>query len=160
VGVGFALNILVISLNGGMPVGDHALRTASGSRYQETLHDLVATGGAKHHLQRPSDKLVPLTDVIPVGPPVRNVFSVGDLVALGGVAWVMAETTKGPPGKHRARARRGRRAASSRFRPGRRVATSSARRGGEPASAQPPSGDPQAEQPDLVGSPAPIGESA
>jgi uncharacterized protein DUF5317 len=138
VGVGFALNILVISLNGGMPVGDHALRTASGSRYQETLHDLVATGGAKHHLQRPSDKLVPLTDVIPLGPPVRNVFSVGDLVALGGVAWVMAETTKGPPGKHRARARRG----------------------GERASAQPPSEDPQAEQPDLVGSPAPIGESA
>jgi Family of unknown function (DUF5317) len=103
VAAGFALNILVISLNGGMPVGDHALRVAYGSGYPATLQALVKSGGAKHHLQRPSDVLTPLSDVIPVGKPVGNVFSVGDMIALFGVAWVMAEATKGPPGRHRMR---------------------------------------------------------
>jgi hypothetical protein len=103
VAAGFALNLLVISLNGGMPVDDHALRVAYGSNYQSTLHSLLTSGGAKHHLQRPSDALTPLSDVIPIGKPVGNVFSVGDMVALFGVAWVMAEATKGPPGKHRVR---------------------------------------------------------
>jgi hypothetical protein len=103
VAAGFALNLLVITLNGGMPVDDHALRVAYGSEYQATLHSLVASGGAKHHLQRPSDVVTPLSDVIPVGRPVGNVFSVGDMVALFGVVLVMAGATKGPPGKHRVR---------------------------------------------------------
>ena len=101
VAAGFALNLLVISLNGGMPVDDHALRVAYGSDYQATFNSLVASGGAKHHLQRPTDVLTPLSDVIPVPKPVGNVFSVGDMVALFGVVLVMAGATKGPPGKHR-----------------------------------------------------------
>jgi hypothetical protein len=100
---GFALNLLVISLNGGMPVDDHALRAAYGSGYRSTLSSLVTSGGAKHHLQRHSDVLTPLSDVIPVGKPVGNVFSPGDMVALFGVVLVMAQATKGPPGKHRVR---------------------------------------------------------
>jgi len=104
VAAGFALNILVIALNGGMPVNDHALREAYGSSYQGTRTSLLSTGGAKHHLARADDLLLPLSDVIPVGSPVHNVFSVGDMVAIFGVAWALAEATKGPPGKHRVRA--------------------------------------------------------
>lgn len=101
VGLGFALNILVIGVNGGMPVSERALRQAYGPGYQETLRHLVSGGKAKHHLARSDDVLLPLSDVIPVGGPVRNVFSLGDLIALLGVAWVLAEATKMPAGKHR-----------------------------------------------------------
>ena len=104
---GFALNMLVISINGGMPVSDQALREAYGGGYRTTLRDLTRHGGAKHHLERPDDVLTPLADVIPIGPPVRKVFSVGDLVALAGMAWVVGAATQGSTGKHRRRAARG-----------------------------------------------------
>ena len=97
---GFALNVAVIAINGGMPVNDHALHIAYGSGYAATAHELRASGGAKHHLQRPDDDLIVLTDVIPEGVPVHNVFSAGDMIALVGVALVMAEATRGPRGRH------------------------------------------------------------
>ena len=102
VGVGFALNLLVISLNGGMPVNTHALRQASGPGYSAAVTRLVQNGGAKHHLARSNDMLDQLSDVLPVGRPVRNVFSVGDVVAMAGIAWVLAGATRGPSGRHRA----------------------------------------------------------
>jgi hypothetical protein len=92
--VGFALNLLVISVNGGMPVRDEALREANGARYLESRQDLEQHGGAKHHLERPDDMLMPLADVIPIGAPVRQVFSVGDFVFMAGVAWVLAAGMK------------------------------------------------------------------
>lgn len=95
IGLAFLLNVLVISVNGGMPVSDQALRRAYGPGYRETLEDLQRLGGAKHHLERPEDVLVPLADVIPIGAPVRQVFSVGDLVLLAGIVWVLAGATKG-----------------------------------------------------------------
>jgi hypothetical protein len=101
VGVGFALNLLVISLNGGMPVNAHALEEASGSGYGAAVIRLDRNGGAKHHLARTDDVLVQLSDVIQVGWPVRNVFSAGDIVAMGGIAWVLAGATRGPTGRHR-----------------------------------------------------------
>lgn len=94
IAVGFALNLLVIAVNGGMPVSGGALRQAYGPRYLETRQDLLEHGGAKHHLERPDDVLMPLADVIPIGPPVRQVFSIGDLVFMAGVAWVLAAATK------------------------------------------------------------------
>lgn len=105
IAVGFALNLLVISVNGGMPVSDRALRQAFGPAYPEAKQDLLLRGGAKHHLQRPDDVLVPLADVIPIGPPVRQVFSVGDLLFMAGVVWVLAAATRGV-GSGRARVRR------------------------------------------------------
>jgi hypothetical protein len=101
VAAGFALNLLVISVNGGMPVNADALRDASGPKYLAAVRRLDRIGGAKHHLARPGDRLTALSDVIPVGSPVRNVFSVGDLVAMVGIMWVLAGATKGPPGRHR-----------------------------------------------------------
>ena len=90
VAVGFALNALVISLNGGMPVSDHALHVASGPYYQETRERLTEHGGEKHHLRRRGDVLVDLTDVIPIGSPVRQVLSAGDVLWLIGTSWVIA----------------------------------------------------------------------
>ncbi len=99
--VGLLLNIFVIALNRGMPVSDEALRKAYGPDYRDTRRELVESGGTKHHLARPDDLLLPLADVIPIGAPVRNVFSVGDLVSYFGVAWVLASATRGGGGKHR-----------------------------------------------------------
>ena len=101
VAVGFALNVLAISANGGMPVSSHALRVAYGSGYEATFQNLQLHGGPKHHLQRPDDVLLPITDVIPIGTPVHKVFSAGDLVSLLGITWVIAGATRGPVGKHR-----------------------------------------------------------
>ncbi len=106
VALGFGLNLLVILLNGGMPVGDHALHVAYGSRYQATVRDLAEHGSAKHHLARLDDVLLPLTDVIGIPAPVGTVFAVGDLISMVGVAWVLAAATEGPAGKHRRRPRR------------------------------------------------------
>jgi hypothetical protein len=104
VAVGIALNALVIALNGGMPVSDHAMRQAYGSDYQHIRRVLIEEGPPKHHLaDADHDVLLPLTDVIPVGPPVKNVFSAGDMVSLVGIVWVLAAATKGRGGKRRPR---------------------------------------------------------
>jgi hypothetical protein len=81
---GLALNFLVIAVNGGMPVTANAL-VASGQ--QGTLEDLVEHGGAKHHLATGADDLVVLADAIPLGAPVRQAVSVGDILAYSGAAW-------------------------------------------------------------------------
>jgi uncharacterized protein DUF5317 len=95
VALGFALNLLVISVNGGMPVSDHALHEAYGSGYADMKRALIENGGAKHHLAGPGDVLRPLSDVIPVGKPVRLVFSVGDLLFFAGVMWLLVAATRG-----------------------------------------------------------------
>jgi hypothetical protein len=101
IAVGFALNVIVIAVNGGMPVSRQALRQAYGADYPVILRDLELNGGAKHHMQRPDDDLIPLTDVIPLGSPVRLVLSVGDVLFFLGVTWVIAAATRGPRGRHR-----------------------------------------------------------
>ncbi|MGH2574057.1 MAG: DUF5317 domain-containing protein [Actinomycetota bacterium] len=104
IAVAFAVNVLVIAVNGGMPVRDSALRQAYGPAYSETRRELLERGGAKHHLERPDDDLMLLADVIPIGPPVRQVFSVGDLLFMGGVVWVLAATTaRGGSGRRAAK---------------------------------------------------------
>ena len=109
ISVGFVLNVLVISLNGGMPVSRQALADAYGPSSGTVVTELRSDGGAKHHLERPDDVLLPLTDVIALGAPVHLVMSVGDVLFFLGVTWVIAAATRGPPGRH----------ASSREPPGR-----------------------------------------
>ena len=77
---GLVLNILVIGVNGGMPVSASALETA-GSRAEG-----LGAGTAKHHLMGPDDKLTPLGDVIGIPPPVGAVISIGDVLLYAGVA--------------------------------------------------------------------------
>jgi hypothetical protein len=95
IAAGFALNALVISINGGMPVSDHALRVASGPYYAQTLRRLTVDGGEKHHLQRDDDVLVLIGDIIPLGAPVHQVLSAGDLLWLLGTTWVIARGMSG-----------------------------------------------------------------
>jgi hypothetical protein len=59
-------------------------------------HGVVAIeDGAKHHLMSGVDTLQPLGDVIPVPPPFRVVFSIGDLLLYGGMAWWCFAVTRG-----------------------------------------------------------------
>ncbi len=109
--VGLASNMLVIAVNGGMPVSRHALE-ASGQA--DVLQLLLKDEGAKHHLMTPADHLTQLGDVIPVGSPIKQVVSVGDVFVYAGLVWlivaVMRGRTRRPgrpreseryPGKHR-----------------------------------------------------------
>lgn len=84
--VGLWLNFTVIAVNQGMPVSREALVR---SDQRDTLTALVEEGGAKHHLTRPSDRLLFLADVIALGPPIRQAVSAGDLVVYAGVAWMV-----------------------------------------------------------------------
>jgi Family of unknown function (DUF5317) len=93
-GIGFAMNLLVIAVNAGMPVDNHALRAAYGPRYPALLRELRQHGGAKHHLERPSDRLTAIDDGIPIGTPVHLVYAPGDFVQLAGLAVVAFEATR------------------------------------------------------------------
>lgn len=92
---GLALNFLVIAVNGGMPVTADAL-AASGQ--QATLKDLVEHGGSKHHLATGADDLVVLADAIPLGAPIRQAVSVGDILAYSGAAWFLVRRMHRPGG--------------------------------------------------------------
>ena len=110
--VGLAMNMLVVGVNGGMPVDKGAL-IASGQK--SVLSELVHGGGSKHHLATHNDLLLPIADVIAIPPPIRQVVSAGDLVVYAGVVWLVVATMRGRPrdwipwsprdryrGKHRA----------------------------------------------------------
>jgi Family of unknown function (DUF5317) len=84
--IGVVLNFLVIAVNHGMPVGEHAI-VASGQ--QETLTALVSDAGVKHHLAGPNDELMFLGDVIAIPPPIGQIVSLGDLFTYLGVGWVV-----------------------------------------------------------------------
>jgi hypothetical protein len=91
--VGLALNVLVIAVNGGMPVSAAALDVAGAS-----AEGLGAGETAKHHLMGPGDKLTPLGDVIGIPPPVGAVVSVGDLFLYAGVAALVVTVMLGRSG--------------------------------------------------------------
>jgi len=145
ISVGFALNVLVISLNGGMPVSRQALQEAYGpGSFNTVVTDLEASGGAKHHLGRSDDVLVPLSDVIALGSPVHLVMSVGDVFFFLGVTWVIAAATRGPRGRHASA-----REPAGRHRPG----ATRERLGGRESPAP---RDPEPEHPSAVGGPPPL----
>jgi hypothetical protein len=83
---GLLMNFLVIGINSGMPVPAHALEA---SDQMGELDYLIEHGGAKHHLATDDDELMFLADVIPLGSPVRQAISGGDIVAYVGVGYVI-----------------------------------------------------------------------
>jgi hypothetical protein len=89
--IGIALNFTVIAVNEGMPVTRDAL-VASGQA--DTLAVLVHDGGAKHHLADRGDRLLFLGDVLPIRP-MERVASPGDLIAYGGVVWLVVAAMLG-----------------------------------------------------------------
>jgi hypothetical protein len=82
--VGLWMNFLVITVNEGMPVMRDAV-VASGQA--DTLEDLQLQDNPKHHLATEDDKLTLLSDLVGIGPPIRQVVSVGDLAAVAGITW-------------------------------------------------------------------------
>ncbi|HVF31789.1 MAG TPA: DUF5317 family protein [Acidimicrobiales bacterium] len=86
VGVGIAMNVLVIGVNGGMPVRDDAI-VAAGIVERGRIPSLDF--GAKRHLETDDDRLTFLGDIIPV-PVAEEVLSFGDLAMSVGVAAVLA----------------------------------------------------------------------
>jgi len=102
IAVGIGLNALVIALNGGMPVSDTALRAATidAAQYESALAKLEDQGSPKHHLATDDDVLRPLSDVVGLGPPIQQVYSLGDFLSLVGIVWLFVAATRGPPGRH------------------------------------------------------------
>lgn len=86
VSVGITLNLVVIAVNGGMPVRQDAI-VAAGIAEHEEVADLDF--GAKRHLETGDDRLMFLGDIVPV-PLAREVLSFGDLAMSVGVAAVLA----------------------------------------------------------------------
>lgn len=95
VATGIAMNLVVIAVNGGMPVRESALRSAGA--VGPGLPVEVDTE-SKHHLEGPSDRLVVLGDIIPVEP-LGEVVSFGDVVMAVGVADVVVNLLRRPGGR-------------------------------------------------------------
>ena len=85
VALGVGLNLVVIGVNGGMPVRPSAL-VAAGIADPEDVHHFDV--GGKRHVERPSDRLTAISDIIPV-PPLAEVMSFGDIVMNVGLADVI-----------------------------------------------------------------------
>lgn len=93
--LGVAMNLVVMTHNGGMPVRPAAV-VAAGLATPEEVATLDL--GTKRHLERPDDQLMVLADVLPV-PVVHEVLSFGDLVMSVGVASVLVNLLR-PRGRH------------------------------------------------------------
>ena len=98
VAVGIALNTVPIALNRGMPVDRDAIVAARIDKRERLAHIHL---DRKHHLERKSDKLMVLADIIPVRP-VHEVVSFGDVVLAVGVADVLYHLMR-PRLRHAAR---------------------------------------------------------
>jgi hypothetical protein len=90
--IGLALNALAVVPNGGMPVSRDAVIH---SDQKDVLALLEKDEGAKHHLMTPADHLTPIADVIPLGPPVRQVVSLGDIFVYTGLTWLIVSVMRG-----------------------------------------------------------------
>ena len=86
---GLAMNVLVISLNGAMPV----------SRWAADIAGVESVGneiGIKHEIADPQTTLPWLGDVIPL-PETRRVISAGDVVLAAGIAMLVYRRTLHKP---------------------------------------------------------------
>jgi Family of unknown function (DUF5317) len=91
--LGLLLNFAVIVANGSMPVSGTAIRSAGGT---SGLDSLVADPDPKHHLMTTEDVLTPLADVLVIPSPVREIFSLGDVLIYAGLAWFLIATMQEP----------------------------------------------------------------
>jgi hypothetical protein len=103
--IGLASNGLVIVANGGMPVSGRALEI---SGQEDVIQLLLEEGAAKHHLMTDDDVLTFLADVIPIGTPMNQVMSIGDVFVYAGLIWLVVSAMRGRSadvlgfrGKHR-----------------------------------------------------------
>jgi Family of unknown function (DUF5317) len=91
-GTGLVLNVLVIGLNGAMPVAEDASESAGIRRSLEQA-------GLKHELLD-SDTVLPwLGDVLPI-PILHEVLSIGDIFLALGIAYLIYARMTHSPGRH------------------------------------------------------------
>ena len=90
---GVLCNLLVIGINGGMPVSKHALRSSDQGQF---LGDLENNPYPKHHLATDDDLLRYLGDAIAVPSPIEQAISVGDILTYGGVGIVIVAAMRKP----------------------------------------------------------------
>ena len=90
---GVLCNLLVIGINGGMPVSKHALRASDQGQF---LGDLENNPYPKHHLATEDDLLRFLGDAIPLPSPVEQAISVGDILTYCGVGVVIVGAMRKP----------------------------------------------------------------
>jgi hypothetical protein len=79
IALGLTLNAFVVGLNHGIPVGRKALTHAGRD---------PGVYSAEHHVQRSSDKLLILGDVVPISP-IGEIVSFGDLILAVGLIDVL-----------------------------------------------------------------------
>lgn len=77
IALGAALNLVVVALNGAMPVSREAIALVGGTFPTDALHRELD----------PTARLVPFADVIPF-PLVRTAYSVGDVLIAAGGFWL------------------------------------------------------------------------
>lgn len=91
---GVLCNLLVIGVNGGMPVSAHALEASDQGQF---LGDLENNPYPKHHLATEDDLLRILGDVIPLPTPIAQAISLGDILTYGGVGMVIVGAMRAIP---------------------------------------------------------------
>jgi Family of unknown function (DUF5317) len=89
IGLGIALNALVIGLNQGMPTADHEVTTRSGRTIEEPIERT-----AKHRPESDDDLLPFLGDRLRVPYPVDEVISIGDVVIGLGIILVCYQSSR------------------------------------------------------------------
>jgi hypothetical protein len=90
---GVLCNLLVIGINGGMPVSKHALRASDQGQF---LGDLENNPYPKHHLATDDDLLRFMGDAIAIPSPIEQAISVGDILTYGGVGIVIVGAMRRP----------------------------------------------------------------
>jgi hypothetical protein len=93
---GVVCNLLVIGINGGMPVSAHALVASDQGQF---LGDLENNPYPKHHLATGDDELRFLGDVIPIPLPVAQAISLGDILTYAGVGVVIVSAMRTLPAR-------------------------------------------------------------
>jgi hypothetical protein len=93
---GVICNLLVIGINGGMPVSKHALVASDQGRF---LGDLENYPYPKHHLATEDDEARVLGDVIPIPMPIAQAISIGDILTYAGVGIVIVGAMRSMPAR-------------------------------------------------------------
>jgi uncharacterized protein DUF5317 len=93
---GVICNLLVIGINGGMPVSKHALVASDQGQF---LGDLENNPYPKHHLATDDDEVRFLGDVIPIPMPIAQAISLGDILTYAGVGVVIVGAMRSMPAR-------------------------------------------------------------
>ena len=88
--IGLLLNLVVVLVNGGMPVQASAIERVGGNPAV-----LVEADATKHHLMNDTDLLRPLADVIAIPSPVNAVISIGDVFLYSGICYSIVQIMRG-----------------------------------------------------------------